>query len=396
MYIDKYNILIAHNYYQIPGGEDTVVENEINLLKKNGHEVYLYRRHNNEIKKIGRIKKVKFIIKTFFSFRTFKEVESIIKKNNINIVHVHNTLPLLSPSIYYAAFRCKVPVVQTVHNFRLLCPGATLTKNGSICEDCIEKGLKYSINNRCYRNSLLQTLIVSTMLKVHRLLGTYNKVNGYIALTEFNKNKLSGLIPREKIFVKPNFVSSNKVTLPRKMDNYFVFIGRLDKLKGIDLLVRIWDKSDENKLLIIGDGPLKDYIQRYIRQNNMTNIEMLGFVSREKAFEILKKSKAIIMPSQWYEGFPMTIVESFSLGVPVIAGKIGNLSSIIKDNYNGLHFIYNDEKDLKTKIIRLEKDNDFNNILNQGALETFNGLYTDEINYEHLMNIYKGLMGDKS
>ena len=201
----KFNVLMAHNYYKVPGGEDAVFHNEIKMLEKNGHQVTKYTRHNDEIKS-GVLSKLRLVIDTIFSLKTYKEVKKLIDENDIDVVHVHNTLPLISPSIYYAARTKKVPVVQTIHNFRLLCPGATFTRCGEICEDCVSKGLEQSLKHKCYRNSISQTFIMYTMLKLHRIIGTYNKIN-YITLTEFNKQKLSILVKdKSKIHVKPNFV----------------------------------------------------------------------------------------------------------------------------------------------------------------------------------------------
>lgn len=208
----KQNILIVHNYYQIPGGEDTVVANEIQILKEHGNKVILYSRNNSELKNMGKRQKLMLPLNTVFNFRTYKEIKGIINEEKINIVHVHNTLNLVSPSVYYAARRCRVPVVQTVHNFRLLCPGATFYRDGHICEDCVKKGLLCAVKHSCYRGSKIQTLACVISTWFHRSTGIYSKIN-YICLTEFNKEKLLQLnrpgkrqvIDESKVYVKPNF-----------------------------------------------------------------------------------------------------------------------------------------------------------------------------------------------
>ncbi|GAB1800831.1 glycosyltransferase [Priestia megaterium] len=207
----KKKILIVHNYYQIPGGEDTVVANEQRLMEQNGFEVLLYSRNNSELKTMNKFKKFFLPITTIFSIKTYREIKRIIKQNKIDVVHVHNTLSLISPSVYYAAFSTKIPVIQTIHNFRLLCPGALFYRDNKICEDCVDKGLKCAISNKCYRGSRVQTLGCVLTLKIHRLLGTYKRIN-YICLTEFNKEKLlllnkgeKQVIDPNKVFVKPNF-----------------------------------------------------------------------------------------------------------------------------------------------------------------------------------------------
>lgn len=386
----KHNVLMAHNYYQVPGGEDTVFHNEVNMLEKNGHKVTKYTRHNDEIKS-GVLSKLKLGIDTIFSFKTYKEVKKLIDENDIDVVHVHNTLPLVSPSIYYAARAKRVPVVQTIHNFRLLCPGATFTRNGEICEDCVSKGLEQSLMHRCYRGSLAQTFIMYAMLKFHRVIGTYDKIN-YITLTEFNKKKLLSLVKDEsKIYVKPNFVEKREQN-ERTLEDYFVYIGRLDDIKGINFLVETWKEIDQAiDLYVIGTGPEEEKVKKFIEENNIKNIKLLGFMRREEAFKIIEKSRAIIVPSKWYEGFPMTIAESFSLGVPVIGSKVGNIQSIIDDKNNGLLFEMNNKESLKEVIENTFYNKQKNKELGENAYKIFSQYYTDENNYKTLSSIYQDL-----
>lgn len=384
----KQKVLIVHNYYQVPGGEDTVVENEKNLLLDNGHEVVLYTRHNDEIKSRGILGKLILPFETIFSFKTYREVKKKIKEENIDIVHVHNTLPLISPSVYYSARSFKVPVIQTVHNFRLLCPAATLTKGNKVCEECIEKNLICSIKNKCYRGSLIQSMVSAFTLAFHRLIGTYDKVDGYIALTNFNKKKIMNLINKDKIFIKPNFVKENNKIVKSNINDYFLFLGRIDELKGVRLLVEAWKEVNNSRLLIVGKGPLENEINKYIKENCINNIELLGFKQKDEVMKLISNAKALIVPSQCYEGFPMTIAESLSMGIPIIAGNIGNLSTIINDGKNGLLFKYNDKNSLIEKINRLKDDSNLFEKLSDGALRSFNREYNSVKNYELLINIY--------
>ena len=385
----KQKVLIVHNYYQTPGGEDTVVENEKNLLINNGHEVVLYTRHNDEIKTRGIIRKLLLPLEAIFSIKTYKEVKRKIIEENIDIVHVHNTLPLISPSVYYSAFSCKVPVVQTIHNFRLLCPGATFTRGNNICEECVDKNLFSSIRYKCYRGSLIQSIVSAVNLAFHRLIGTYKKVNGYIALTEFNKEKLMNLIDEKNIYIKPNFVNKSNDTISKQSENYFLFLGRLDELKGIQILIEIWKDIKDINLVVIGKGPLEVEISEFIEKNKLNNVNLLGYKNKEEVMRFISKAKALIVPSQWYEGFPMTISESLSMGVPVIASDIGNLSTIIESEKNGLLFKYNDKQELKDKIQMLNNNKSLEEQLRQGARESFNNKYNERINYKLLIDIYE-------
>lgn len=384
----KQKVLIVHNYYQVPGGEDTVVENEKNMLLENGHEVVLYTRHNDEIKLRGIFGKLILPFETIFSFKTYKEVKRKVKEENIDIVHVHNTLPLVSPSVYYSAKHCNVPVVQTIHNFRLLCPAATFIRNKKICEECVEKSLICSIKNKCYRDSLIQSMVSAFTLAFHRLIGTYNKVDNYIALTEFNKNKLMNLVDEGKISVKPNFVKRNNKIVKSKNKEYFLFLGRIDELKGIMLLVEAWKEVNNSKLLIVGKGPLENKINKYIKDNGINNIELLGFKQKNEVIRLINNSKALIIPSQWYEGFPMTLVEGLSLGIPIIASDIGNLATIVDDGENGLLFKYDDKDSLIDKVKNIEANSKLLEKLSNGAIDSFNNKYNSVKNYELLIEIY--------
>lgn len=339
----KQNILIVHNYYQIPGGEDTVVANEKKLLEDHGHKVVLYSRNNSELKKMSSLQKLMLPFTTVFNPRTYRDIKRLIKTEQIDIVHVHNTLNLISPSVYYAARAMNVPVVQTVHNFRLLCPGATLYRDGHICEDCVSKGLWCAVKHKCYRGSRTQTLACVLSTWFHRMTGIYGKIN-YICLTEFNKGKLLQLkqIKANQVFVKPNFVEAptDEIIPYKQRANQFIFAGRLDKLKGIDILFEAWKQMGEtaSKLVVCGTGPMEDWCEDFLRNNPDCNIEMRGFVPNKETKKLIANSKALILPTQWYEGFPMTIVEAFSVGTPVIGSDLGNVGSILRDEKNGWKF----------------------------------------------------------
>ncbi len=382
----KKKVLIVHNYYQIPGGEDTVVANEKKLLEERGHEVVLYTRHNSELKELSKLQKLLLPISTVFSLRTYKEVKKLIKNEKIDIVHVHNTLNLISSSVYYAGFHCKVPVVQTVHNFRLLCPGATFFRDGHVCEDCLSKGLSCAVKHKCYRGSTIQTLACVISTSIHRMLGTYGKIN-YICLTEFNKEKLLNLkqIKEENIFVKPNFVEAVRELVPyEKRKDQFVYVGRLEEIKGMDILLKAWKHLGEQApmLLMCGKGPLEEWCQDFIEENHLANVEMLGFVPNEQVRKLVGESKALVLPTQVYEGFPMTIAEAYAAGTPVIGSDLGNTGSLIENGKNGLKFQSKSIEELAEAVLKIR--------------ESFGGLdeemvckYSAENNYEQLRNIYE-------
>ena len=206
------NILVVHNRYKQKGGEDVVVESETKLLREMGYNVFTYIRSNEELDNMGLFQKILLPFTTIFSIKSYREVYKLIKEYKIDILHAHNTLCVISPSVYYAGFKAKIPVFQTIHNYRLMCPGGLCLKDNKICTDCIEKGLNMALKGKCYRNSFIQTLTVVLMLKVHRIVGTYNRLN-YICISEFNKeqlmrlNRIHGInIVDEQVYVKPHFL----------------------------------------------------------------------------------------------------------------------------------------------------------------------------------------------
>ena len=382
-------ILQVHNYYQIPGGEDTVVANEKKLLEDHDQEVIQYSRNNSELKEFSMARKLLLPFTTIFNLKTYKEIKQIIKEQGVDIVHVHNTLNLISPAVYYAALSCKVPVVQTVHNFRLLCPGATFYRDGHICEDCLEHGLGCAVKHGCYRGSKAQTLVCVLSTWVHRMTGVYGKLN-YICLTEFNKKKLLSLkqIKPEQVFIKPNFVVNEISVIPYEdRPNQYIFAGRLDKLKGIDLLLKAWKQMGDNapKLIVCGTGQMEDWCKEFIAKNKLRNIEMRGFVPNHEAKRLIANSQALILPTQWYEGFPMTIVEAYSVGTPVIGSDMGNVGSIIEEDLTGWK-VKHDKVDELEKAVSKVYD------ITEKVICRYKTEFTDKSNMHNLLSVYRRIL----
>lgn len=388
--VEKQKVLIVHNYYQIPGGEDTVVANEKRLLEEHGHEVFLYTRNNQELNKLSKIQKILLPVTTIFNLRTYREVKNIIKEKNINIVHVHNTLNLISPSVYYAAFHTHKPIVQTVHNFRLLCPGATFYRDGEVCEECLEKNIWHALKYNCYRNSKLQTAASVICTVIHRLIGTYKKLN-YICLTEFNRNKLiqSKKFKEERIYIKPNYVGADSIPMPyAKRKNCYVYAGRLEPLKGTEILVKAWEKiGTEDKLILCGTGPMEAWCKEYIQEHGITNIVMLGRIPNTEVRKIISESKALILPTQCYEGFPMTVAEAYSVGTPVIGSDLGNTGDLILNGVTGYKVNRHSEEAIVSAIKNM-KD------MVQECYGYYQKYLTSESNYEELYKIYCKIEGD--
>lgn len=375
---------MVHNFYQIGGGEHTVFENEQRLLREHGHYLITYTRDNSEINKSKR-KKYLLPFTTLFSIKTYRDIKRIIKREKIDIVHCHNTFPLISPSVYYAAWRCKVPVVQTIHNFRFLCPNGVLFRAGETCEDCLMSGLKCGIRNYCYRESKLQTIVLVIMLQVHRALGTYKRLR-YIFLTGFNREKFRRLLGNkvDAEFVKPNFEYIEIPDIQEERDDFYIFVGRLDKNKGIDFLVDNWD--NKRTLYIFGNGALEEYVKEACK--NKENIHYMGYQSQDVIWRYLGSATAMLFPTDLYEGFPMTLIESFALGTPVICSDIGNGADIVKKEKAGIVFRRRDKDDLVRAINDVTENFDF---YSANAQKAYKMNYTPDANYQQLKFIYEAI-----
>lgn len=380
----KERVLMVHNFYQIGGGEHTVFENEQKLLRDHGHYIVTYTRDNAELKE-SKMKKLLLPFTTVFSLKTYREVKRIIQTERINIVHCHNTFPLISPSVYYAAWKCRVPVVQTIHNFRFICSNGVLFRGDRTCEECLLHGLRCGIKHACYRNSKLQSLVLVNMLCVHRVLGTYKKLR-YVFLTDFNKGKFKKLLGSKlnEQFIKPNFEYIDYPEQRKARDGSFVFIGRLDKNKGIDFLVDSW--SIDKDLYIFGNGAMEKYVKEVCNMN--PKLHYMGFQAQQVIWEYLAKATAMIFPTDLYEGFPMTIIESFALGTPVVCSDIGNGADIVGQNQAGVMYKRRDSNELLKAIENVE--NNFSQFSNN-AKTAFMTKFTPEVNYNQLKTIYEAV-----
>lgn len=372
-------VLIAHNAYQQRGGEDSVVEAEVDLLRRHGHTVQLYSRHNDEIDALPRASLAR---QTFWSSRTVEEVSGLIQSFRPDVIHVHNTFPLISPALYWAAFRAGVPVVQTLHNFRLLCPQAMFLRAERVCEDCLGHLPWRGVARRCYRGSAAQTAVLAGMLAVHRGLGTWrNKVTRYIALNAFCRDKfIAGGLPAARLSIKPNFVDMPPVAGgPRRGG---LFVGRLSPEKGLDVLLAALDRLAELSLPFIGSGLEQSRVGAH------PSARMLGSKSQAAVLAAMREAAWLVMPSICYENFPRTLVEAFACGLPVIASRLGAMANLIEDGRTGLLFTPGDVADLARKMAWAEAHPDEMRAMGEHARREYEAKYTPEINYRQLLAIY--------
>lgn len=384
-------VLLIHNEYQIPGGEDVVFRQERQLLMNFGHQVMTYRRTNQEIKKYSRLDRLFLVKHLVWSEDTQRDVARMLDREKPDVVHVHNTFTQISPSIYSACRKAGVPVVQTLHNFRLLCPDATFFRDGHACEECVSQGLQRGIKHGCYRGSRLATAAVVAMLATHRRLHTWTRnISAYIALTEFARRKfIRGGLPAERISVKPNFVAPDP-GFGLEEGGYALFVGRLSQEKGLRTLLNAWVHFRNSiPLYIVGDGPMQPELEACAADNSLSSVQFLGRLSRRETQDAIKGALFLVVPSECYENFPMTIVEAFAAGTPVICSRLGAMQEIVKNEYTGLHFAPGDSADLAYSIARAWSHRSRMRGMGRMARREYELKYTAEKNHAFLMAIYQ-------
>jgi glycosyltransferase involved in cell wall biosynthesis len=386
-------VLVVHNSYQQRGGEDFAVEREIELLIERGHQISTFFVSNDDITNMSR---ARLAADTLWSTSSKRSLKESLQSQRPNVVHFQNTFPLISPAAYYAARSEGVPVVQTLHNYRLLCPNALFFRDGGACEDCLGKPVPWpGVLHSCYRGDRAASGVVAGMLTAHRFLKTWKeKVDVYIALTEFARRKfVEGGIPAYKIAVKPNFVSPDPGPGEGK-GGYALFVGRLSEEKGVETMIRAWELlGDRIPLKVVGDGSLAEKVSGAAER--LSGIEWMGRTPGEQVSELMKDAAFLVFPSTWYEVFPLVIVEAFATGLPVIASDIGNMSSLIDHEHTGLHFRPGDGEDLAAQVERVLLHPEDLDRMRLEARAEFEARYTAERNYERLMEIYEMAAGRK-
>ena len=388
-------IVTVFNRYALRGGEEEVFEAEAEMLSSRGCQVNAI-----SIKTVppeGMFTKAAVGLEAIWSADWHGRISELLSKDRPDVVHVHNSFPLISPSIYYACQQAEVPVVQTLHNYRLLCPGSLFFRNGKVCEDCLDGGLHQGVRHGCYRGSKAQTAAVALMLGVHRTLDTWNqKIDAYIALTEFARTKfVEGGLRAERIAVKSNFLHVDPG--PREGNSEgAIFVGHLGKQKGLLTLLEAWRRVPRDfPLRIIGEGPLLAELQARKRDWALDAVSIEGRRSRSESIAAIRGAQFLIFPSEWYECFPLTLIEAFACGVPVIASRLGAMEEIVQSGRTGLLFRSGDHLDLADKVLWAHAHPEETDSMSRVCRQEFLAKYTAERNFDRLMEIYKAVMERK-
>lgn len=389
-------ILILHNRYQQAGGEDSAVDAECRLLEEYGHEVQSIMLSNNEIKNQFDI--LKAGMQGIYSITSFKRVMNFLKGFRPDVVHVHNFFPLLSPSVYDACHEYGVPVVQTLHNYRIMCPNGLFLRDGVACEDCLGLTVPWpGIQHGCYRGSKLQTAGVGAMLAFHKIRGTWRqRVDAFIALTEFQKMKLiqSG-VPESRIHSKPNFTFPITLNKRESIGKNLLYVGRLSEEKGCEQLLEAYIRSNLRvPLHLVGDGPLRQSLESRADEAGVgANVRFLGWQDRTAVMTEIQEARLMVVPSICYEGFPLTIAEAFSAGLPVLASRTGGIPEIVVEGNTGWLTPPGDIGNLAS-ILSIIWDDDLE-LIRRGRLaqEAFELYYSPAANHTRLMEIYNVVRG---
>lgn len=391
-------ILVCHCSYQQPGGEAVAVENQVRLLRERGHEVVLYQRDNREILEYGLAAKARFPLETVDSARTYREVRELAAGERFDLAHVHNVFPLISPSLYRALGDAKVPIVQTVHNYRLLCPNALFFTHGEICERCKHGRTWHAVRLRCYRDSHALSAIYALAVGLHRRRGTFGRIDRFLALSAFAAGKLveSGLTVPERVRVLGNFLPlplpapANRA--PRGDDEpYALFLGRLTEEKGIHLLADAFAGVPGLRLRIAGDGPEAGALsQRLAALAGAGNVETLGYRGGGAKWELLRHAAFTVIPSLWAEGWlPFSALESLACGVPVLIAGHGDLPESVRAEGVGATFAPGDAADLRRRALELARDPAGRREMGARGRALVEREHTDRAFYDRLMAIYR-------
>jgi glycosyltransferase involved in cell wall biosynthesis len=390
-------VLLAHNFYRsgAPGGEDNAFRQERALLESRDVDVVAFERSNDDVDRSNPLEMLRTALTMSWSRQVYEELVGLLRQSRPDIAHFHNTFPLISPSAYAACRDEGVPVVQTLHNYRFVCAAATLYRDGFTCEKCLGRSPWPGVLHRCYRGSSVGSTAVAWMIDRSRDRGIYLQlVDRYVALTRFAAGKFAdGGLPAERIVVKPNFVEADR-SPGQGGGGYVVYAGRLSVEKGVMTLLEAWRQLRDVPLLVVGEGPLRGVMEREIAAHDLP-VQLLGLQPRERVMEIIAQADLEVVTSEWYEGFPLVIVEAYAMGTPVVCSRIGSLVEIVADGETGFMYEPGNAAALAATVRQALGDPVRLRDFRQRARRRYEALFTPERNFGLLMDIYQGVLAQR-
>ena len=387
-------VLQIHNFYRIRGGECSVVQSERILLKDKGHNVLTYYRDSRDIDGWGMSAKVRMLFRAPYSKVVENDLAVFVRKHKPDIAHVHNVFPLLTPAVYRALRDCGVPVVQTVHNFRFLCPNGQFYIHDHICEACQEHGYFSAVRKRCMQDSVVVSWAYAAAIERAWKCGIIpDYICSYIVLNHFFAERLirSG-VPRSRIHVLGNFATDTLEAVPTKKD-YVLYFGRLSREKGIRTLLDAWERIEGAVLKIAGSGPLAKEVEERAARMGGQRIQVLGHVTGDEKRDLIQGALCLVVPSEWYENFPISVVEAMSCGTPIVASRIGGLPELVSDGVTGLLYDSGDSIKLEALLRKMISDRGLARRLACNALVAARDEYGPQKHYDGLIEIYTRAIG---
>ena len=384
--MQKPAIVLVHNRYRQAGGEDEVFEAEATLLESRGHRLERFTLDNRDLRGHNPIA---MAAATVWNARTYRALRQMCRRTQADVVHFHNTFPRVSPAAYYAARAEGAAVVQTLHNFRLICLNALCYRDGRPCEECVTKTVRWpGVVHGCYRDSRTASGVTAVMLSVHAAARTWTEhVDAYVALSEFARSRfISGGLPPSRIVVKPNFLIDDP-GVGSHDQNYALYVGRLSPEKGIDLLMRAWSVlGGHTPLKVVGSGPLEHVVR------GATGVEWLGPLPRKHVLALMQRASVLVFPSEVYENCPMTLIQAFATGLPVVATGHGSIGEMVGDGVTGWHFAPGDVSDLIRVVTTATEDAEQRRARGGQARRLFEARYTSDENYRRLSAVYASVL----
>lgn len=420
----KLTVLHINKVHFIAGGCEAIYFRTAEILESKGHQsVYFAMQHPDnfpcdnsahfmpliDVLKPNVLNFIKASFRNLYSFNARKYISNLLDNHKIDIVHMHDIHRQMSPSILYEIKRRQIPIVMTLHNYKMICPSFIMMFNGKTCEACDQGKYFNALKLRCIRGSFLRSALLSTELYFHhKVLDAYRHVDIFIAPSMFLKNKHEEMGFHKKIMHLPypidveKFRKINSDVAGDRTDGLinFVYFGRLEPEKGLYTLFESIKKlpNDEGKkavFIIVGDGPIKDELHEIALKNGMDNVKFLGFLKGENLFAEIKKASVVIIPSEWYENYPVSAMEAFALGRPVIGARIGGIPEMVKDNETGLTFESGNAAELSKKIEYVINNPDETLVWGDNARQFIEREVNPERHYQQLMEIYEMAMSKK-